>query len=426
MAWLGRDNDAIANALTAVAVGAAFQAAGEALAKGIGAGVSAANTRLKTAFRAMPDGERVVLDGFTPDPSARVRVAQDLDAALHQLEEGVPASELVPPAARLGDNASVAPNSGASIEPVVRDTVPMTEVELAAAMKKTDPEAVREFGKAVKQQRQIETETANLIEAVNNDVGRRLEAIDQQIATTEAKLSTMAKGTKSKLLNELEALHVQRETLGDVQKQMLADIAKRQMPKQAKAAAKTAKWEPLVERARARAQGEWETRSQALAAGRAGAGRVLPQPLPAQNAPAVKPASPRPIGEPIERPLPLTSTPDTGDSGAGSVIERVQRVADAEANAVVEANKAWVADVRSKLKDLEQAAKAKDGKIKPEDIVLADGTPVVRLLGIKNAQGVDVSDGQALGRAYDLERELDELDELGEAESVTATCRTRS
>jgi hypothetical protein len=102
----------------------------------------------------------------------------------------------------------------------------------------------------------------------------------------------------------------------------------------------------------------------------------------------------------------------------------VQRVADKRAKEAVEGNKAWLTDVKRKLDDLEKATEA-GSTVDPNEIVLADGTPIKNLLGLK-AVDVQLSDGQVKGAILNLRRELEDLDDYAEAEKVITSCRTRS
>lgn len=420
MKWIGVDNDVVANALTAAAFGAVLQAGGEVLAKGLAFG----STRVRNAMRNSPPGERIVLDSRNIDGPDRVRDAQDLDAVSRQLDDGVPASDVQPPAAPLGEHASVMPDSRASVDPTVRDTAPASDIEIEARAKKLDSEAHREWGKATKTSERIEAETQALIDVETTRVTSRLDEIDRAIAAAEAKIASLPKGSRATALNEAEALHMQRELVVDNHNEVMATIAKEQAPKQAKAAAKVAKWEGRVERSRARARGEWETAAQAQAVVALERARATGAPAATETPPAVKSAPARPIGEPIEHTVPATESALVADAGEGSVLERVQKVADKNAKEAVEANKAWLTDVKRKLDDLEKAGEA-GSDVDPNTIVLADGTPMRDLLNLK-AVDIDLADGQVKGAIIDLRKELEDLEGYAEAEKVVTGCQTRS
>lgn len=415
MAWLGRDNDVVLNAVTAAVTGAAFQAAGEALAKAFAIG----STTLKAKVRAMPSSERMVLDSITPDPSARVREGQKLDTVERQLNDGVPANEVLPPAAPLGQHASVMPDSAASIEPVVRNTTSTDEIEILARAKKLDQEAHTELAKATKQADKFTIEKTTAIETEIARVTRQLDIIDRAIQANEA-----ARGS----ISELQGLEQQRELLLAAHEQSIRDITSKLAKREAVIRAKLVKWKPLVDDSLSHARGEWrareETRAQeraTVAQAQARAGVPLAEETPSVPAPAPL----RPIGEPLEQPAPPTESFAVRDTGEGTPAERVQRVTDQQAKQAVLDSKAWVADVKAKIGELEQAIKSK-GVVDPNSIVLADGTPVNELMGLQLKDIETGDNGVAMGKVYDLQRELDDLDELGEVERVVTTCRTHS
>jgi len=432
MAWLGEENDAVFNALTAAAFGAVFQIGGEAIVKGLSIGAK----RMHSALRAEDGETRVLNDIAGGDQASRVRVAQDLDGVKNQLDGGARTTELTPSGQPLSEHASTMPSSKNSLANGELGPPPRTDAEVIARAKQLDPEAHKEFDKAAKRMAKFQEKNNAALETVVSRAEQRLAQLDEAIARAEKE------GASASVL---EGLGHQRQSAAAAAETEIATMTGKTAPREAALQLELDKWGKLKADAQARARGEWSSDTPAGAAAvtegvaggpvwRKGGFRGW-RVAPVQESTVARPTGRAPkseatfakggwrVGDPIEHVPPPMDHPLARDTGEGTPVERAQRVVDAKTKEAIETNKAYVNDVKAKLDELKDALenKGKKDAVDPNDIKLLDGTPVRNLTGLNKVDMGDTN-GQEVGNLINLRKELDDLGDEDQVRLVAVTC----